>query len=207
MGGKNNDNLTLLQENFVTELLADPNLNATDACIRAGFQAKNRESAANKASSMMKMPKIKAEIARRRAESFKKLHMCADEVLAGLAVIARVDIADLFNKDGTLKPLQDIPKEVRKAIAGVEVEELFAGKGEDKTHIGRVRKVKFWDKVKALETLAKHLRLLVDKVDVRFPDGINVNTRYSPEDRALLKEIAVEFAKKKIRGGEPPSAR
>ena len=68
-------------------------------------------------------------------------------------------------------PIKDIPKAVRKAISGVEVEELFEGKGEDRVHVGTLRKVKFWDKVKSWELLGKHLKLFVERTEHTGLDG------------------------------------
>ena len=41
-------------------------------------------------------------------------------------------------------------------------------RGKDRVLIGYTKKVKFWDKNRALENLAKHFKLLTDKIE--FPD-------------------------------------
>ena len=51
-------------------------------------------------------------------------------------------------------------------MSGVKVFEEFEGFGVDRVKIGEVREVKFWDKPKSLEILARHLKLLTDKVEV-----------------------------------------
>ena len=97
--------------------------------------------------------------------------MSADDVLVGLAEIASIDIADIFDENNVLRPLKEIPAYVRRAIAGIEVEELFEGRGESREHIGRNRKLKLSDKVRALEILAKHHKLLTEKIMISDPDG------------------------------------
>jgi hypothetical protein len=89
-----------------------------------------------------------------------------DDVLRELLRFALLDVGQAFGADGRLLPLQDMPEDVRRAIAGVEVEELFEGRGEDRKQVGWVRKVKFWDKPRGLELLGKHLGMFADKLHV-----------------------------------------
>ena len=62
-------------------------------------------------------------------------------------------------------PIHEIPEEIRRAISGLETFEEFEGFGKDREKIGDTKKLKFWDKPRALELLGKHLGLFVDKVD------------------------------------------
>jgi hypothetical protein len=45
----------------------------------------------------------------------------------------------------------------------LEVEELFDGRGKNRKWIGRLKKVRLWDKSRNLENILKHLRLLNEK--------------------------------------------
>jgi len=103
------------------------------------------------------------ELANERAD---RTEVNADTVLKGLLEIATTDIAEAFNEDGTLKPIHEIPIEVRKAISSIEVNELFEGFGKERTQIGLTKKIKFWDKVRSLENLGRHLKLFTDKLEV-----------------------------------------
>lgn len=67
-----------------------------------------------------------------------------------------------------LKPIDQIPECARRAIAGIEFVELFAGKGENRKSIGYLKKIKFADKKGALDSTAKILGMLRDKVDVNL---------------------------------------
>ena len=64
-------------------------------------------------------------------------------VLGELLRLARVDIAGAFDKNGKLKPIHEIPEDVRRAICGVEVDELFEGTGRDREQVGFTRKVRY----------------------------------------------------------------
>ncbi len=45
-------------------------------------------------------------------------------------------------------------------ISSVEQHDLFSGSGQDRKKIGVTQRVKLWDKVQALTTLARHFKLL-----------------------------------------------
>src|SRR6267142_6304759 len=83
----------------------------------------------------------------------------ADDVLGELLRIARADLTQAFTPEGQLKPIHEIPEDVRRAIAGVEVEQLFEGRGQKREKVGDLVKVKFWNKVSGLDLLGRHLNL------------------------------------------------
>ncbi len=56
-------------------------------------------------------------------------------------------------------------------MAGLETDELFAGKGKAKCKIGVTRKVKLSDSLRALELLAKHFKLLTDVTELQGKGG------------------------------------
>ena len=156
----------LMRQRFAEEYLID--LNGKEAAIRAGYSPRSAKQAA---SELLKEPKVAAMISAAQKAQLKRTRMSADDVLVGLAEIASIDIAALYDEKNVLLPLKDIPAHVRRAIAGIEVEELFEGRGKDREHIGSNRKLKLSDKVRALEILAKHHKLLTERVVVSDPDG------------------------------------
>lgn len=78
-------------------------------------------------------------------------------VIEELARIGLLDPGHLFGEDGSLLPIKKMRPEVRAAIASVEVDELFDGKGPGRKVIGYTRKIKLWDKNSALEKIMRHL--------------------------------------------------
>jgi len=99
-------------------------------------------------------------------------------VLRELWRIAHVDLSKAYDKAGNLLPLQEMPEDVRRAIAGLESFEIFTGQGENRTKEGDLRKLKIWDKVRALELVGKHLGMFTDRLKV------------GPLQEDLEKEIA-----------------
>ncbi len=91
-----------------------------------------------------------------------------DTVLKELKHIGTVDLALAYKDDGSLKHPKEMPVEVRRCIAGIEVMEEFEGVGKDRELIGYTKKVKFHDKIKALELIGKKFAMWIDhsKIDV-----------------------------------------
>jgi phage terminase small subunit len=139
---------------FVREYLVD--LNATQAAIRAGFPAK---AAASQASRLLRTAKVKAEIDKELSSRAQRVQVTADEVLRELKLIAQSDPGKLLNEKGYFLPINEMPEEIRRAIASVEL----TGDGG--------QKIKFWDKNTSLANLGKHLKLFTDKVELTGKDG------------------------------------
>ncbi len=98
------------------------------------------------------------------AEVAQKAKVTAQGVLAEIALLSNVSIKDYVNPDGSWKALSELTREQAACIASVELlrKNVEAGDG----HIDTVLKFKLWDKLKALEMLAKHFSLLVERLDI-----------------------------------------
>lgn len=154
-------------QRFVAEYLID--LNATQAAIRAGYSEKT---ARVQGSRLLTNADIAAAIAAGSAKRLRKAEVDADTVLGELLRLATVDIAGAYDQQGNLKPIHDIPEDVRRAIAGVEVDQLWEGQGKDRRQVGIVTKVKFWDKHRSLESLGKHLKLFTERLEVDMSEDV-----------------------------------
>lgn len=81
-----------------------------------------------------------------------------EAVLEELSRIGFADIRELVNEDGTIRDVKDWPDTIARAVASIEVKELF---GESGLAIGYTKKIKFWNKVQALELLGTNKGLFV----------------------------------------------
>lgn len=108
---------------------------------------------------------------RRREERYvaamsDRAEWAIEMVLKELRAIGFSDIRELYREDGSLKPPHEWPEKTAAAVSGLDVDELFEGVGKERQQIGFVKKVKLWEKTKALELLGKNMKMFVERVDV-----------------------------------------
>jgi phage terminase small subunit len=149
------------QDRFVDEYLID--FNGKQACIRAGYNAK---SAARQAVRLLDMPRIQELLTIKKKAISSKLEISQQRTLLEIGRIAFSDIRKLFKEDGTMKKFNELDDDTAASLAAVDTEELIL----EGVSIGRTKKIKMWDKGKALEMLARHYGLLgeEDKNDMKF---------------------------------------
>lgn len=88
-------------------------------------------------------------------------------VLKELSDLAFRNIKDIYNDDHTLKPVKDWPADVVAALDEIEVVELFNEFGKP---IGKSKKAKFAQKLKALEMIGKNNYMFVERKQVMHGD-------------------------------------
>lgn len=181
--------LTPKQEQFVAEYLID--LNATKAAERAGYSVKT---ANEQGARLLANVSVKAAIQEAMNRRAGKLEITAERVLAELARLAFFDPRKLFNADGSPKQIHDLDDDTAAAVAGLEVNELFEGQGEQKHIYGLVKKIKIADKGAALERLGRHLKLFTDRVEVSGDEDLaariaTARKRMGQFNRSESKEV------------------
>lgn len=141
--------LTEKQKRFCEEYLID--LNGTQAYIRTGYSAKKECTARVESSKLLTKPNIQAYISELRESQSERTQITADKVLAELAAIAfsdRTELAQVVHLTDTDK-LSDAAK---KAISGIK-------RGRNGVEVSS------YDKIRALELIAKHLGMFNEKKD------------------------------------------
>jgi len=151
--------LTPKQQRFVAEYVVD--CNATQAAIRAGYRANSAEVQGPRLLGNMR---IAAAVQEKAAKKLERVGLTGDKVLRELARVGFSDVRHLFTPDGAVVPLHALPEDVSASIASVEVVLKNAAAGDGV--VDRVLKIKLWDKNRALNDLARHFALLVDRVEV-----------------------------------------
>ncbi|EDO2581042.1 terminase small subunit [Salmonella enterica] len=179
--------LTAMQEAYAQEYTKCPE-NQTQAAINAGFSP---NTAAVKASVMMRDERIQKRIAELMEERNKRLRVSADYVLLRLVEIDQMDVIDILNDDGTLKPIREWPKIWRTTLSGFDLSSTIMNM--DETSIETIlKKIKWPDKVKNLELIGKH-------VDVNaFKERLEVSGTVTIADRMAKARLRV----KQQAGGE-----
>ena len=84
-----------------------------------------------------------------------RCEVTAENVLREASALAFSDIRKLFNKNGSPKSIHELDDATAAAIKSIEVGQMIS---EGKV-IGRMCKIKLWDKNSAQERLFKHFRL------------------------------------------------
>lgn len=139
--------LTPKQAIFVDEYLKD--LNATQACIRAGYSEKTAEQQGPRLLGNVGVAEAIAVGMEKRA---KRTQIGADYVLNRLAQIDQLDVADILDNTGNFKPVLEWPKVWRQTVSGLDIQEIMSGDTESV-----IRKIKWPDKLRNLELLGKHV--------------------------------------------------
>jgi phage terminase small subunit len=148
---------------FCLEWLKDRN--ATQAAIRAGYSVRSAHITGSK---LLTEPKVKKYIDAKTAQFVAKAEqetgITVARVLKEVERIAYLDVEKMFDGNGALLPISQIPEDLRRAIAGFEVVETFEmqgdGKARHKVWTGYLKKVKLVSKDSMLTLSAKHLGML-----------------------------------------------
>lgn len=155
--------LTPKQSLFVKEYLVD--LNATQAAIRAGYSKPTANRAGSDLLSNLVIKKLIQEGMDKRSENIR---LSSDRVLREIELLATVDFSKAYDKNGNLLLPHEMPEDIRRAVGGIETKKLRNG--------SIVKKLKFWDKTKALELYGRHLKLFTDKKELSGANGKDLPT-------------------------------
>lgn len=195
--------LTKKQRLFVDEYLID--LNATQAAIRAGYSARR---ATEIGYQLLQRPEVAQAIQAAMAERSKRTEVEADYVIRRLREIDEMDVLDILEDDGSFRSIRDWPRAWRQFLSGIEIAELFEGRGDDRRIAGVLRKVKWPDKLRNLELLSRHvgtesaaLDLELKRLDVAKKRA-ELKLLENPEDEAPPTSIAVTIIDARVRDAD-----
>ncbi len=153
--------MTRRQKEFVEAYMID--LNGTEAVIRAGYNAKDRAGAGAIAYKLLQTIEIKDEINARLLERHRRNALTVEKIEMMLRALAEVELLDLYDEQGHVKPLQDMPPDARAAIKSIKRktrEHAIDGVFSDEVEL------ELWDRKSALELLGKHFKMFTDKLDL-----------------------------------------
>ena len=163
--------LTRQQRALCEYVVAHPQAQGPELSRAAGYRGKSDGGRRVWVSNSLKKPACVKYIAAVRAalniqsleQKTEETLVAAERTLLEIARLAFSDIRQMFDADGNLLPVTKWPAVVSAAVASVEVvkRNVYVGDGK----IDDVIKIRLWDKPKNLEMLAKHLQLLVERVE------------------------------------------
>jgi phage terminase small subunit len=125
-----------------------------EAAISAGYSETNAASVGNR---LLERPSIKKAIEARLATRKEENAVTAKKVIDEFAKIAFVKITDIFQNDGSVKPLDEIPEAALAALVGVE--RRVSRHSETINYL-------LADKQAALNSLGRHFGLFTDNLNI-----------------------------------------
>jgi phage terminase small subunit len=145
------------RDRFVAEYLKD--FNATQAAIRAGYSRKTARAQAHR---LLTKVDVQEAVKKANQRLIDKLELTTEMVDREAMRLLNLDPADLFDSEDRVLPIKDMPEDARRALLGMDVEELDEG---------TLKKLRFHNKVSAIEVLYKRLGALREKVELTGKDG------------------------------------
>ncbi|QUT17425.1 terminase small subunit [Rahnella inusitata] len=172
-------------EMFAQEMLKDPR-NQRQAAINAGYSVKT---ATQKAAGLMNLPKVVARIEELMEARNKRLRISADYVLLRLVEIDQMDVLDIIEDDGGLKPISQWPKIWRTTLSGLDINRIrMAGKNEEDDIESTLQKIKWPDKVKNLELIGKHVDVMAFKERIEVSGTVTIADRMANARRRVKEQ-------------------
>lgn len=94
------------------------------------------------------------------------------------------DMRKAFDANGNLKRPEDWDDDFAAAVSSIEVVTRSIGDGE----VEHIHKIKVWDKNSALEKMAKHLGMFIDRIEHTGRDGGPIQTETRTWREVLREE-------------------
>lgn len=169
--------LTPKRERFCQEYVVD--LNASGAARRAGYK---EHAAGQQGHELLKNSEIQARISELRKATTDQFNITKESLMQILRDIAGANLESVIDQEtGQILPLDQWPENMKRVTAGMEVDEIYQGTGENRVQIGTRRKIKLSERTKAIELLNKML-------------GFNAPERIAPvtpEGEAIIPVINI----------------
>jgi len=116
-----------------------------------------RSSITTKAWQMLNQDRFKVKVLAIREALAIRNEVTLDEVILDLANMSRFDLADLYDEDGDLKNIHDMPKAARQMISTMDIEAIYeTDKSGHKVQVGNTKKIKLNNRLDVLEKLMKY---------------------------------------------------
>lgn len=148
--------------------------NAKQAAIGAGY---SEDSAQEQGSRLLSIAKVRAFVDKLKIERNEALNFKAIDLLWKLQEVIDFDPVDFFDDAGNIRPLNEIPIELRRLITGVKQTKF----GPEYVIMSRE---------KAIEMLARHHSLFNDKSEITIKDETKTPEETRERIAALQKKLA-----------------
>lgn len=144
--------------------------NGTQAAITAGFSPNGADVTAVRLLGDIRTKDLLQELT---AGHEAATGLTTENVLREIKRLALFDPRRLFKADGALVPIHELDDDTAAGIASLEQDEITDGFGKEAVKIGTTKKIKLWDKVRALDMASKHLGLF-EKDNAQRSENLNL---------------------------------
>jgi len=149
--------LTPFEESFVREMIRG-DCEPPEAARRAGYAPSVAAWAAGQLAQRVDVQEmIRAGRAQVHQTIARETGLQLADLVRILGQLATFDIAELYDDDGNLKPLSEIPAHARLAIESIDSEEVYEGRGRDRQQVATIKKVRMAKRNEAIDKLMRHL--------------------------------------------------
>lgn len=107
-----------------------------------------------KAIALFDKDKIRTRMAELLEQRSERVNYKADDLLKDLLQVKEMDVVDILNDDGSVKPVREWPAIWRKMVSGFNVSEMGGGESDA---LVVLKQIKLPDKVKNLEMIGRHV--------------------------------------------------
>ncbi|MFS8329535.1 terminase small subunit [Escherichia coli] len=181
--------LSVLKEAYCQEYIKCPE-NQTQAAINAGYSP---NTAAKFASQNMRDERVQKRIAELMEERNKRMRVSADYVLMRLVEIDQMDVIDILDDEGGLKPISQWPKVWRTSLSAMDINRIrMAGKDDEDDIESTLQKIKWPDKVKNLELIGKHVDVNAFKERLEVSGTVTIADRMAAARRRVKEQAGGE---------------
>lgn len=153
---------------FIREFLKD--LNMREAARRAGYTTSSARDMG-----LRLYRKHGTQIQRLMEDRLVRLELDADAIVNEVVRMAHCSVQDLYDDNGNIIPIQDLPRHVAACIQSMDVREDRETGG-----IYDIRKIRLYDKLSALKLMLQHLGLIspdgATQINVQVNNAVDIDT-------------------------------
>jgi phage terminase small subunit len=178
--------LTVKQENFCQAYIRSGD---KSAAYREAYSTSKMkpESVNRKAFELFNEVKIRSRVEVLQKEVAIRNEITIDELVQTLAGMVRFDPASVYDENGVLKSIHEMPIVARQMISELNIDEIKEYRDGKTNVIGQTKKLKLFDKLGAVEKLMRHLGGY--EKDNKQKGEISIS---SPEEREARIEALIE---------------
>lgn len=146
-------------------------------------------------------PSIREDIKSRYEQRYGELGPRAFRLTNELTKLSFSDARQLFDEDGNLKPVHELPDHIAASISSLDVvKRVITSKDGSVDEVQYTHKIRLHDKVKAIQALQKQLGLIAP--DVNIINNTTINNSTIPLDKlpTWLKVVIINV----VQGGSIP---